>query len=64
MVGLENCSDAAGMHFAYSSDAVPAKVARIKKHPLMLELVDRYLDRTPDKIAQLVPAATGSKFRS
>ena len=33
------------MHVAYSSDAVPAKVARIKKHPLMLELVDRYLDR-------------------
>ncbi|MGO9371948.1 MAG: UvrD-helicase domain-containing protein [Syntrophobacteraceae bacterium] len=34
----------AGMRVAYSSDAVPAKVARIKKHPLVLELVDRYLD--------------------
>ncbi len=32
------------MHVAYSSDALPAKVARIKKHPLVLELVDRYLD--------------------
>jgi len=34
----------AGMHVAYSPDAVPEKVARIKKHPLVLELVDRYLD--------------------
>jgi DNA helicase II / ATP-dependent DNA helicase PcrA len=34
----------ARLHATYSSDAIPARVSRIKKHPLVLELVDRYLD--------------------
>lgn len=36
---------AAGMHISYSSDSVPANIMRIKRHPLVLELVERYLDR-------------------
>ncbi|MHC1726981.1 MAG: UvrD-helicase domain-containing protein [Syntrophobacteraceae bacterium] len=35
---------AAGLHISYSSDPVPAGVMRLKKHPLVLDLVDRYLD--------------------
>ena len=35
---------AARAHFSYSSASMPASVARIKKHPRVLELVERYLD--------------------
>ncbi|MDR3557456.1 MAG: UvrD-helicase domain-containing protein [Syntrophobacteraceae bacterium] len=34
----------AGVHFSYGLDSLPAGVVRIKKHPRVLELVDRYLD--------------------
>ena len=34
----------AGLNISYSAQAVPAQVARIKKHPLALDLVDRYLE--------------------
>ncbi len=32
------------LNISYSADAVPEQVLRIKKHPLILALVDRYLD--------------------
>ncbi|MDR3567532.1 MAG: UvrD-helicase domain-containing protein [Syntrophobacteraceae bacterium] len=35
---------AAGLHFSYTSDSIPEAVVRIKKHPRLLQLVDRYLD--------------------
>jgi DNA helicase-2/ATP-dependent DNA helicase PcrA len=35
---------ACGAHFSYGSDIYP-DVARIKKHPRLLDLVDRYLDK-------------------
>ena len=34
----------ARVHLSYGSEQTPASVARIKKHPRVLELVDRYLD--------------------
>lgn len=36
---------ACGVNLSYSSDVVNPEVARIKKHPRLLELVDRYLDK-------------------
>ena len=35
---------AARVHLRYSSASTPANTARIKKHPRVLDLVDRYLD--------------------
>ncbi|MGC8493036.1 MAG: UvrD-helicase domain-containing protein [Syntrophobacteraceae bacterium] len=35
---------AAGVRLSYSSDPIPASVVRLKKHPRIPELVDRYLD--------------------
>ncbi len=35
---------AAGVRFSYSSDPIPENVVRLKKHPRVPELVDRYLD--------------------
>jgi DNA helicase-2/ATP-dependent DNA helicase PcrA len=34
----------ARVQFSYTSESIPAGVVRIKKHPRVLELVDRYLD--------------------
>jgi len=40
---------AAGLQIAYSSDPVPPEVARLKKQPVMLLLVERYLDALLEK---------------
>lgn len=52
----------AKLNISYNSEPVPAIVACIKRHPLVLELVDRYLDRLLKKsnrwfIEQLVRSA-------
>ncbi len=35
---------AAGLHCSYDSAPIPAEAMRIKKHPRVIDLVDRYLD--------------------
>ncbi len=51
-----------GLHFLYNSDPVPPGVMGIKKHPLILDLVDRYLKALLEKsrrwfVEQLIRSA-------
>ncbi|MGC9194008.1 MAG: UvrD-helicase domain-containing protein [Syntrophobacteraceae bacterium] len=51
---------ACGAHLSYSSEVMDSDVARIKKHPRLLELVDRYLDKLLKKSCNWLIEQVGS----